>query len=102
MPTTAFTLPARNGPIMRHFISEYREGGMSCAFPAAEARVPTNKKKARETTTSSASLTLRECSDLMAGHPHRRRLMEQWWALCLDRLQSDGLYSTQYSRLGCP
>src|SRR5260370_6600975 len=33
-PLTPFTFPARNGPIIRHFISEYSDGGISCALAA--------------------------------------------------------------------
>src|SRR5712692_3692087 len=33
-PATAFTFPARNGPIIRHFMSEYSDGGISCALAA--------------------------------------------------------------------
>src|SRR5438445_13828771 len=31
-PATPFTFPARKGPIIRHFISEYSDGGISCAL----------------------------------------------------------------------
>src|ERR1700747_2005554 len=101
-PATPFTLPARNGPIIRHFISEYREGGMSCAPATSEAKIPKDGRNARETTTSMTSFTLRGCPYFMVCHPHRHRPMEQRPALCLDQPHSGLLSLIQHLGRGCP
>src|SRR5689334_17583295 len=101
-PATPFTFPARNGPIMRHFISEYREGGMSCALATPEAKIPKDGRNAREATTSMTSLTLRASPYFMVCHPHRRRPMEPRPALCLDQLGSGRLSLIRHLRRGCP
>src|SRR5215469_15877327 len=99
-PATPFTLPARNGPIIRHFISEYSEGGMSCALPIPEQKIPKNKENAKATTTRVARVILRAWSPLMARHP--RRPQRRGRAVpCLDQLRLNQLSLNQHSRLRC-
>src|SRR5207248_8014838 len=95
-PATPFTFPARNGPIIRHFISEYSDGGMSCVLPTPAAKVPTKSRNARDTTTSRVHLVFRACSYLMVHHPHRRRLTEPQPALWLDQPRSCRLSSNRH------
>src|SRR5215467_5665922 len=100
-PATPFTLPARNGPIIRHFISEYREGGMSCAPPIPDERIPKNKENRTATATRIAHAVFRACSHLMVRHPRPHRLREQPVVPCLDQLRLNRLSLTRHSRLGC-
>src|SRR2546429_370889 len=76
-PATPFTLPARNGPIIRHSISEYREGGSSSANEIRAAWICTINRNARPTAARMSFLliisvhVLLFAPFLMAGRPHR-------------------------------
>src|SRR5215469_3304775 len=106
-PATPFTLPARNGPIIRHFISEYSEGGTSCANEIPVISICTVSRSARPAVLRSLLrfirfLALPHSPLLMVRHLHRSRLKGPEQAVCLLPLPITRPFLAVCSTPGCP
>src|SRR5215472_6055974 len=107
-PATPFTLPARNGPIIRHFISEYAEGGPSWANEIPVISICAVSRSARQAVLrrpffgSIRFLAFARSSFLMVRHLHRSRLKAPELAVCLLPLPITQLFLAVCSTPGCP